>query len=63
MTEERRRVTIFGWISINVSIEWIHVPIPFYDTAGVPWIDNILVPELRWEDRGGYERWALKNLL
>ena len=55
MTEERRRVTIFGWISINVSIEWIHVPIPFYDTAGVPWIDNILVPELCWGDRGGYK--------
>ena len=47
MTEERRRVTIFGPISINVSVEWLSFPIPFYDTAGVPWIDNILVPELR----------------
>ena len=45
MTEERRRVTIFGPISINVSLEWLGIPIPFYDTARVPWIDNILVPE------------------
>ena len=61
MTEERRRVIIFGRISINVSVEWIDVTIPFYDTAGVPWIDNILVPELRWGDRGGYERWDLET--
>ena len=35
MTEERLRVTIFGQISINVSVEWLGVPFPFYDTDGV----------------------------
>ena len=57
-TEERRRVTIFGQISINASIEWLGVPIPFYDTSGVPWIDNILVPELCWGDGASYQVWA-----
>ena len=61
MTEERCRVTIFGRISINVSVEWLGVPIPFYDTAGVPWIDNILVPELHWGDGDSYQVWALET--
>ena len=58
MTGERRRVTIFGQISNNMSAEWIGVPIPFYDTVKLPWIDNILVPELRWGDRDSYQVWA-----
>ena len=58
MTEERRRVTIFGRISINVSVEWLGVPIPFYDTSGVPSIENILFPELRWGDGDSYQVWA-----
>ena len=45
MTEDRRRVTIFGQFSINASVEWLGVPTPFYDTSGVTWIDNILVPK------------------
>ena len=61
MTEERRRVTIFGQISINVIVEWLGVPIPFYDTAGVPWIDNILVPEFCWGDGDSYQVWALET--
>ena len=55
MTEERRRVTIFGLIPINASAKWIGVPIPFYDTAGVPWIDIILVPEFRWGEGDSYQ--------
>ena len=58
MTEELRRVTIFGRISINVSIKWLGVPIPFYDTARVPWVDNILDPYLRWGDGDSYQVWA-----
>ena len=58
MTEERRRVTIFGRISINVSVEWIGTPIPFYDTTGVPCIDNVLVPGLRCEDGDSYQVWS-----
>ena len=58
MTEERRRVTIFGQISINMSVKWLSVPVPFYDAAGVPWIDNILIPELRWGDGDSYQVWA-----
>ena len=58
MTEELRRVTIFCQISINVSVEWLGVPISFYDTARVPWIDNILSPELRWGDGDSYQVWA-----
>ena len=61
MTEERHRVTMFGQISINVSVEWLGVPIPFYDTSGVPWIDNILVPELRWGDGNSYQVWASES--
>ena len=61
MNEERRRVTICRQISINVSVKWLGVSIPFYDTAGVPWIDNILVSELRWGDGGGYKHWASKT--
>ena len=61
MTEEARRVTIFGQRSINASVEWLGPPVPFYDTTGVPWTDNILVPELRWGDGGNYETWALKT--
>ena len=58
MTEERRKVTIFGQISINVSVEWLDVTFPFYDTAGVPCIDNILFPEFHWGDRDSYQVWA-----
>ena len=61
MTEEARRVTIFGQRSINVTVEWFVTPVRFYDTAGVPCIDNILVPELNWGDRGKYETWALQT--
>ena len=58
MTEELRRVTIFGQIFINVSVEWLGTPIPFYDTVGVPWVYNILIPELRWEDGDSYQVWS-----
>ena len=34
---------------------------PFYDTSGVPWIENILVPELRWGDGGNYETWYFQT--
>ena len=34
---------------------------PFYDTTGFPWIDNTLVPDLRWGDGGNYKTWALKT--
>ena len=34
---------------------------PFYDTTGVPWIDNILVPELRWWGGGNYKTWAFQD--
>ena len=61
MTEEAPRVTIFGQISINASVEWLGTPVPFYDTTGVPWTDNILVPELRWGDGGNYETWYLQT--
>ena len=61
MTEEALRVTIFGHISINASVKWLGTSIPFYDTSGVPWIENILVPELRWGDGDSYKRWALEN--
>ena len=55
MTEETRRVTIFGWRSINTSVKWLGTPVPFYDITGVPWTENILVPELCWGDRGNYK--------
>ena len=55
MTEEARRVTIFGQRYINLSVEWLSTPVPSYDTNGMPWVDNILVPELRWGDGGNYE--------
>ena len=47
-------------MSINASIEWLVTTIPFYGTTRVTWIDNILVPELRWGDRGIYKLWDLK---
>ena len=59
MTEEDRRVTIFGQRPINASVKWLGTPVPFYDITGVPWIDNILVPELCWVDGGNYKTWAL----
>ena len=34
---------------------------PFYDTTGVPWTDNILVPKFIWGYGGNYKTWALKN--
>ena len=61
MTEEDRRVTIFGRRSINASVKWLGIPVPFYDTTRVPWIDNILVPELRWVDGGNYKTWSLQT--
>ena len=61
MTEESRRVTIFGRMSINASVEWLGTPIPFYDTDRVPWIENILVPELCWGDGGSYKTWAFET--
>ena len=54
ITEEDRRVTFFGRRSINASVEWLGTPIPFYNTYGVPWIDNILVPEFIWIDGDSY---------
>ena len=61
MTEEARRVTIFVRISNNASVEWLGTPVSFYDTNGVLWIDNILVPEFLWGDRGNYKTWALQT--
>ena len=48
-------------MSINAGVEWLGNPIPFYDTAGVPWIDNILVPDLRWGDGCSHKTWALET--
>ena len=61
MTEEDRRVTIFDRRLLNASVKWIRNLILFYDTTRVPWIDNILVPELRWGEEGNYKTWALQN--
>ena len=61
MTEEAHRVIIFERRLINASVEWLGPLITFYDTDGMPWIDNILVPELLWEDRGNDKTWALEN--
>ena len=36
------------------------VPVPSCGT-GVAWTENILVPNLRWGDGCGYERWALET--
>ena len=55
ISEEARRVTIFGRMFINVSVEWLGTPLPFYNTSGVPWIENILVPELRLGDGDSYK--------
>ena len=60
-TEESRRFTIFVRMYINVRVEWLGTPIPFYDTDRVPWIENILVPELCWGDGGSYKTWALET--
>ena len=46
---------------MKASVKWLGNPIPFYNTVGVPWIDNILVPELRWGDGGNYETWDLET--
>ena len=59
LTKEALRVAIFGQMSINASVEWLGTPIPFYNTAGVPWIENIFVPELRWGDGDSYKCWDL----
>ena len=48
-------------MSNNVSVEWLGTPIPFFDTARVPWIENILVPILRCGDEGNYKTWSLEN--
>ena len=61
MTEEARRVTIFGQISINASVKWLVAPVPFYYTTRLPCIDNILVSELRWGDGGNSKTWALQT--
>ena len=61
VTEEARRVTTFGHISIYAIVKWLGTSVPFYDTTGVPWTDNILLPEVRWRDGGNYETWDLKT--
>ena len=33
----------------------------FYDTAGVPWTDNILVPEVHWGYVGNNKNWDLQT--
>ena len=48
-------------MSIYASANWLVTPVPFYDTAGVPWIENTLVPELLWGDGGNYKIWALET--
>ena len=37
--EEGLRVSIYGQISINRSVKWLGVPVPFSDT-GLAWTDN-----------------------
>ena len=59
--EEDCRVTIFSRRCINVSVKWLGTPVPFYDTTGVDWIDNIMFPELRLGDGGNYNTWALQT--
>ena len=34
---------------------------PFYNTTGVPYTDNILVPKVRWGDGGNYETWDFQT--
>ena len=55
-TEIGRRVFIYGWKSINGSVEWLVVPAPSCGT-GVAWTENIFVPNLCWGDRRVYQRW------
>ena len=52
------KVTIYGQMYINGSVEWLSVPAPFCYTE-VASTDNLLVPEARWGDRGIVETWAL----
>ena len=43
LTEDGRRIPMFGRKSINGSVEWLGVTAPLR-TNGIPWNDNILVP-------------------
>ena len=61
MTKESCRVTNFGQRSIHASVKHLSTPVPVYNTTGVPWTYNILVPELRWGERGNHKTWALKT--
>ena len=60
LTENGRRVPIFGRKSINGSIEWIGVP-SFLRNDGPPWGENILCPSPRWGVRGNFENCALES--
>ena len=51
---------MYGRKYINGSVKWLGVPAAFCDTE-VAWTENILVPNPRWVDRGGYKRWDLKT--
>ena len=57
-TEIGCTVAIYGWKSINESVECLNVPAPFYGT-GVAWIENILVPSPRWGDGVTYATWTV----
>ena len=56
-TEIGRRVFIYVRKSINGSVERLGVPAPSCGT-GVAWTENFFVPNSRWGDGRGYERWA-----
>ena len=51
LTEDGRRIPMFGVNSINVSIQWLGVPTPLR-TDGPTWTDIILVPSPAWGTGG-----------
>ena len=50
-------MSIYCQRSINGSVEWLGVPVPFSDT-GVTWIDNLLCPAARWGYRVRFGVWS-----
>ena len=47
----------YGQRSINRSVNWLGIPLPFSDT-GVTWTDNLLCPAARWVDGFMVGAWA-----
>ena len=51
LTENGRRIPMFGVNSINGSVQWLGVPAPLR-TCGPPCTDNILAPSPSWGTGG-----------